>query len=408
MINSENPDFYSNFKHYLSNRYPSTLPLIDQLSWEYIVAPFTVTLKKEFFDVIREFVQLIYRISRTSSYRQQLDSIESEKKWVVPQHQSVLMAYDFHITPEGPKLIEINTNAAMFLIADVLNQIQDVHSEFKNHSIDWLKKAFLTDFQQWSHRPSAEPQKVVITDEDIIHQNRYIEFLMFQDLFTDWGWNPELIDFDQLKQNPHDLSLSTPKGEKIDLLYNRYCDFYLNQPASQLLQNAFINQSCCITPHPYEYHLLADKKRMVNLSSPHFLDHLDTELHATERTLLQQVIPRTVEIQSYSSPSQLWSERKKLFFKPQNLYGGKSVYRGEGLTHKILSRAYEENFLVQKYIPPPEPQFYDSDRNPKGWKYDVRFYVYQDQIQNITCRIYQGQVTNFTRPFSGFAVLKII
>lgn len=35
------------------------------------------------------------------------------------RHYSVLISYDFHLTEDGPKLIEINTNAGFFLGLDL-------------------------------------------------------------------------------------------------------------------------------------------------------------------------------------------------------------------------------------------------------------------------------------------------
>ena len=58
---------------------------------------------------------------------------------------------------------------------------------------------------------------------------------------------------------------------------------------------------------------------------------------------------------------------------------------------------------MQEIITPPT--FKDSDG--QEWKYDIRAYVYRDQVQQLSARVYQGQLTRFQTPLSGFASVVI-
>ncbi|MBK8202045.1 MAG: hypothetical protein IPK68_06920 [Bdellovibrionales bacterium] len=401
--------FYQEFKRKLFENYPSTeaLPDLDLL---HMVSPYVIEVENGTIERIRSFIESAYSLSRTAEYQAKIQKDDTEVFSHPSRNQSVLMAYDFHTPLQRESLIEINTNAAMFLISDLLNQIQGIHLKSKNDfsPIQALKESFLEEFRAFSRNPTCSPKKIVITDENLKQQKRYVEFLMYRDLFASWGWNPEIVEFQDLRPDPTSRSLLTPAGERIDLLYNRYCDFYLSRPESLHLRRAYLEGWCCVSPNPFEYLLLADKNRMAELSSPSFQNQLSNAISPASWKALKSSILPTFDIQSFQDRETLWINRKKFIFKPKNQYGGKSVYRGDGLTHSVFERAVNENFLVQEYVPAPEPRLTKPSLAPKGWKYDLRFYVYRDEIQNIVARLYKGQVTNFHEPLGGFASINII
>jgi hypothetical protein len=408
-LSMNNDLFYQEFKRKLFENYPSTEALSD-LDLLHMVSPYVIEVENETIERIRSFIESAYSLSRTAEYQAKIQKDDTEVFSHPSRNQSVLMAYDFHTPLQRESLIEINTNAAMFLISDLLNQIQGIHLKSKNgfSPIQALKESFLEEFRAFSRSPTFSPKKVVITDENLKQQKRYVEFLMYKDLFASWGWNPEIVEFQDLRPDPTSRSLLTPAGERIDLLYNRYCDFYLSRPESHHLRRAYLEGWCCVSPNPFEYLLLADKNRMAELSSPTFQDRLSNAISPASWKALKSSILPTFDIQSFQDRETLWNNRKKFIFKPKNQYGGKSVYRGDGLTHSVFERAVNENFLVQEYVPAPEPRLTKPSPLSKGWKYDLRFYVYRDEIQNIVARLYKGQVTNFHEPFGGFASINII
>ena len=53
----------------------------------------------------------------------------------------------------------------------------------------------------------------------------------------------------------------------------------------------------------------------------------------------------------------------------------------------------------------PPPVFVDLNGN--RWKYDIRVFVYKDQVQKLSARVYQGQVTGFSVPNAGFASVSV-
>ena len=398
-------EFYEKFHQLLIGNYPSTHQIIDSISLKRTISPYIIQLDKEVLKRSQAVIKELYALSRTEEYKKSIAARDSKTLNNPPPNQSVLMAYDFHTGEESDALIEINTNAAMYLIAELLHRTHGDTYDFETPALVQLKSAFVSEYFQFTGE-SNEPQKVVIIDENVKSQNRYIEFLMFKDLFEGWGWDPEVLEFGSLKINEEQKALLTPDGQKIDFLYNRFCDFYLSRLESEHLRKAFLHGWCCVSPNPFEYQLLADKSRMVEMGSAQFQSQ--TPQPGERWQILRQFLLPTYDVSTYGCREQLWADRKQLFFKPKNQYGGKSVYRGARISKSVFQRALDEDFLVQKYAPAPTPCLRQTEVSTKDWKFDLRYYVYQDQIQNMVARLYKGQVTNFSTDFGGFAAVEFI
>ena len=140
--------------------------------------------------------------------------------------------------------------------------------------------------------------------------------------------------------------------------------------------------------------------RLCEWSSEEFLNKL--KLNLKEKEKIKKAVPFTALIDSVSV-DELWKKRKKLFFKPLRGYGGKSVYRGKNISHNVFNRIIQEKGVFQERVSPSI--FMDSSGGE--WKYDIRAYAYRNQVQKISARVYQGQLTQFQVPLSGFASICI-
>ena len=307
-------------------------------------------------------------------------NLESKKQ------DSVLMAYDFHLTGDTVKLIEINTNASAFLLVNSLYQIKNL-----NHK-KALEDLIYSFQQEWNifNNKTAKPNKIVLIDENPLSQKMVLEFFMYKDLFKSLGWDMEILDSKKIKTD-NNYYLYTPKGEKIDFIYNRSTDFYFeNHP---IIAKAYQYNTCLILPQPKDYFLLADKARMSDWMTEDW-----SELKDIKNNLLKTIFLNP------NNKQQLWENRKKYFFKISQGHGGKMVYKGMSLSKKKFEEMFQYNSLAQEYIAPSKIK----DSNNQEWKLDLRAYVYKDQIQQLAGRVYQGQLTNFKTPGSGFALVKLI
>ncbi len=386
---------HEDFLARLTMEYPKTATDNDvrSLVIPTLIAPLVVDLPKAWLaDAIR-FVEIAYRGIRenkaaTEPLRMLAPAIPR------PTHASALMSYDFHVDfrmkPEGQlKLIEINTNASMSLLLDVLN--------CEMHVGRCLKEDFLDDFAEDLGR-SLDGAKVAIVDENPKAQKLYIEFLMYQELFRSRGANAAIVDRTDLDFRDNQLWLkSDPSFGPIDLVYNRLTDFYFEQTESSALERALHAQTCVISPHPFDYRVLADKKRLVEWCLPGKLEAVG--LSKDDAEFFRAALIETRDTAGLD-PEVLWKERKGLIFKPGTSHGGKGVYRGSSVSRGAFQSVLESGALAQDFVPAPTMKIEEQE-----FKYDLRFFAYKDRI-NIACaRLYQGQMTNATTPGGGVAAI---
>lgn len=381
--------FYQEYKKRLYEQYPSvakeslTLPA---------VSPFLIKLSQNKVEEISHLVKLLYKITHSNLYAESIKTDQSEYLKINNLDTSLLMSYDFHLDHNNNlKLIEVNTQSSGYLVSDLVDQVHGMKKE-SEQSLLSLKKSFEQEWQNFSGKASF-PIHTLIMDHQIKNQKMYIEFLMYKDLLCLWQWPCQLEEIGNLDINSQGVVIDS-QNKKVEMIYNRCTDFYFeNLPK---LKKVFLNKTCCISPNPREYLLLADKMRLCEWSSADFLNKLD--LSSEEKEQIQKAVPFTTLILSIS-PDKLWEKRKKLFFKPLRGYGGKSVYRGKSISRKMFDRVIQEKGVFQEAVPPPV--FRDSSGTE--WKYDIRAYAYGDQVQKISARVYQGQLTHFKIPLSGFA-----
>jgi hypothetical protein len=83
-------------------------------------------------------------------------------------------------------------------------------------------------------------------------------------------------------------------------------------------------------------------------------------------------------------------------------FGSKQSYRGGTISRKMFDEIIHQGFIAQEFVPAPEMEF-EAPEGKLSLKYDLRFYAYQDQLQGVIARLYQGQTTNLRTTHGGFA-----
>jgi hypothetical protein len=320
-----------------------------------------------------------------------------------PAARGVFLGYDFHLTSDGPKLIEINTNAggALLNVATMRAQ-QACCPEVKDYldsqpNADVLENTFFAMFLQEWHlsRPNQELRRIAIVDENPQTQYLYPEFLLFQRLFESRGVRAIIASPEQLQYRSDSLWVD---DQRIDLVYNRLTDFYLQEPNLAALANAYHDNAVVLTPHPNTHALYANKHNLVVLSDEHAL----RSLNVPEETIqvLCKGIPMTKPV-SASGAEYWWNDRKQWFFKPASGFGSRGTYRGDKLTRKVFDAIIHGDYVAQRFASPAER--WQTEAADSALKFDIRNYVYAGETQLIAARLYQGQTTNFRTPGGGFA-----
>lgn len=323
-----------------------------------------------------------------------------------PGTAGVLMGYDFHVTPEGPRLIEINTNAGGAFLNAALSRAQQACCEpvlsvlRQPVTADALEEALFEMFDaEWRGRRDGEPlRRIAIVDERPAGQYLYPEFLLAAQLFRRRGVDAVICDPSALEYREGELR--GPTG-RIDLVYNRLTDFALESPANGALRSAYLEGATVVTPHPRAHALHADKRNLAVLSDADVLASWGVE--AARIDVLRRMVPHT-RIVDPAHADELWAARKGLFFKPVAGYGGKAAYRGDKLTRRAWGEILAGSYVAQQVVPPSERSVH-VDGTAVRLKLDVRCYAYDGRILLLAARLYQGQTTNFRTPGGGFATV---
>ncbi len=366
------------------------------IAWDHLVSPLELRLPRKIYSDIEAAIRALHAIGHRPAYAAKLELIPVIGE-TVTQHESVLMAYDFHTDENGgAHLVEVNTNASGFLLSSLMDMTHTGVAPDALEPLAKLRRSFESELKLWG-KASAVPT-IAISDVDIPEQKMYAEFLMYRDWFRANGWKAEFCEGRDFTFAGGQLA--APLLPRVDLVYNRLTDFYLENPAHMALRQAFESQAACLSPNPREYWLLADKERLVDLGKPGFLESAGASVD--EIAALQKVLIPTFDKSAFASVEEIWAQRRSLFFKPKRSHGGKSVYRGESVSKKVFERLMAEDVLVQKFTPAQKMPTDDPRSVLSNWKFDLRFYAYADQIQMVVARIYQGQVTNFSSPLGGF------
>jgi hypothetical protein len=318
--------------------------------------------------------------------------------------RGVFLGFDFHLCADGPKLIEINTNAGGALLCSALARAQRACcEEFAGFTrptadLDTLDAEWLRMFlDEWRlQRGGGAPRRIAIVDETPETQYLHPEFLLFQHLFQSAGIDALIADPRELEWRGEHLSC---RGKVIDVVYNRLTDFALETPASAALRSAFEADAVVLTPHPRAHALYADKRNLVLFSDGETLARLGVSPEHV--ATLANGVPRTVEVEPANAAA-LWTERRTLFFKPAAGFGSRAAYRGDKLTRRVWDSIVAGGYVAQTLALPSERRI-RIDGADSDLKLDIRAYAYANRIQLTAARLYRGQTTNFRTPGGGFA-----
>lgn len=319
----------------------------------------------------------------------------------------VFMGYDFHMGPEGPRLIEINTNAGGAVLNALMAQ---AHVPCCPEVSLLLQLPFVRNFEQsmmamfreeWRRFGAARPlTTVAIVDDDPEGQFLYPEFVLVRSILERHGIEARVVASDGLTFRDGRLWAD---GFAIDLVYNRLVGFALERPEYGALRAAYLDHAVALTPGPRHHALLADKRNLVVLSDrQHPMQAL---LSAEDRVALERV-PQT-EVVNALNAARLWDTRKGYFFKPFGGHGSKAVYRGDKVTRKVWESIVAGGYVAQVMVALGRRQVKVGD-DQVGLKSDIRIYTYDGASLLAVARLYDGQTTNMRTSGGGFAPVLLV
>jgi hypothetical protein len=361
------------------------------------------------FAAIQRAVRLLFALAHTPAHQARLAASADEVTRHEPGNFGVFMGYDFHVTPGGPQLIEINTNAGGALLnglhtaalcdpaklaclcSDLLS-VDDLERD--------LVETFRAEYAAARAGGTGALARVAIVDDAPAQQFLAPEFELFRGLFAGAGIDARIADTRELAPGPSGgLALA---GWPVQLVYLRDTDFVLASERTRALRAAYLADEVVVTPSPREHFLLADKRRLAVFSSAEALEALG--LGAEDARFLAGLIPET-RLLAQLDADRVWAERARWVFKPAAAFGSRAVYRGDKISRKKFAEiAGQAGYVAQRHTPPGMVRV-ETSEGPREMKFDVRAYAYRDRVLMLGARVYEGQVTNLRSPGGGFSAI---
>lgn len=286
-----------------------------------------------------------------------------------------MMGFDFHLGPNGPRLIEVNTNAGG--LATVFS--------FPGHHLKQLMRLTFVGAvrDEWRRFQRTDPLKTLaIVDDDARQQKLYPETLEFSKVLVAAGIDARVCSPEELVLDPATQQLRFASDQVvIDFVYNRLCDFHLKEQSHLHLRQAALAKTVVLSPHPSLYARTADKRHLVDLSRM-----------ADDNPILKAVIPKTFMIGD--RPMEYWQDNKKQYvFKPIQGYGSRGVYMGRNISRNKIA-TLPASTIVQEVVDPPVSE--------DGSKFDLRIFTHDTRLLGIATRHYCLQLMEMKSDRSGF------
>jgi len=295
-----------------------------------------VDISRADFERMLKFARSVYRLKDNSAYLHQLaadlpDAARIETAW-----PSVLMGFDFHLTAEGPKLIEINNNAGGLYVGQGHWLPQDDVPELSGTLAQRLVAMFP---KEW--------KTIAIVDDAIEQQYMYPEMNAYAELLRSEGRHVFLVSPQEMELRDDGLYCS---GERLNAIYNRHTDFYLESEALADIRTAYERGQIVLNPHPRSYALIGDKSRMVDWWKQGLLEAcVDDET----MEMIRSITPETRQLADFSA-EQIWPDRKSWVFKPSARHGGKGVVLGRAMSRKRFAALDLSDTIAQRLVPASE------------------------------------------------------
>ncbi len=347
-----------------------------------------------------EVIAAIHKVSATPHYLQAaLGAAPPIARDAIQRVKGLFTGFDFHLTAEGPRLIEINTNAGGAFYGALIDQVGWNEGNAEAHPLGAWAHVFVQHFRaEWAAAGKGRLRSVAIVDENPQEQFLKLEFELAAQMLRDAGIAAVVAD-------PRELAFrdgrlwhgSTP----IDFIYNRLTSFALDRAEDTAIHDALLAGSAIVSPDPRTHALFACKRNLALLGNEAFLR--DAGVDEATRQALIETIPRTVVL-TPSNAADLWAKRSHLYFKPMNGFGSRAVYDGAKLTASAWGQiSARSDYVAQDRV--------DARRvdvpGHEPMRFDVRTFAYGATPFMRLARVYRGQTTNFRTPGGGFAPVRI-
>lgn len=194
----------------------------------HLFSPYALFVDRPALEAMGRVAAAVFDVAGNPGYSQRVLQWAPDIATHDPGSAGGVLGLDFHLTVDGPRLIEVNTNpGGLLLNALLLDAVRScappAWATWTNaaQARDAAVTAWMEDARQQSGRT---PSRLAIVDSTPRAQFLYPEFVLYANAFRDHG-------VDCVISAPEDLSFGSDGLEdahgRIDTVYNRLTDFAL-------------------------------------------------------------------------------------------------------------------------------------------------------------------------------------
>ena len=348
-----------------------------------------------------EVIASVHRVVETPLFQRKVLAQAPAIARDAPQRvRGLFSGFDFHLTPDGPRLIEINTNAGGAFYGALIDDMRWRAGDHAARPLGYWSHLFVQQVRdEWAAAGRGEPlRSVAIVDDAPDTQFLRLEFQLAARFLRQAGYSVVIAD-------PIELSCRDGRlwcGETaIDLVYNRLTRFALDGEVDGPLRAALLDGAAVVSPDPRAHALLACKRNLALLGDDAFLR--ETCVDPSSHGVLLRAVPQT-KVLTADNASELWGERAAYYFKPFSGFGSRAVYDGAKLTAKTWQDVLAAGaYVAQARVEAPRIAVAGSP----DMRFDLRTFAYGVTPFMRLARVYRGQTTNFRTPGGGFAPVRV-
>ena len=185
-------DFFERFIATLEKNYPESarvLNLKTRVS-PLLACPEKIQLPRALREQADRIVQAFFELRSVDERARALENLPPAIP--DPGNTSILMSYDFHVDQNGQlRLIEINTNASLSLVADAIFETHGLTNSFSKSFRDEIVACF---FEEGKQARGKDVRNIAIVDQDPENQKMFVEFVFYQELLKRRGFDVRIGD----------------------------------------------------------------------------------------------------------------------------------------------------------------------------------------------------------------------
>lgn len=302
-------------------------------------------------------------------------------------------AWDFHLSPEGFKLIEFNDNGSGFLFAALINALYYQAAGLAQEKSIAAPATRAAIHRQIGTMVGEEAKAffggipadlfLILDDAQSLREGKFRQELeLLRNLFRECGWRSQIASPTETRWDGKEFLLGE---QRVSFIVNRSTDFLWQADECAALRRAYEADRVYVAPNPFTYTTRSDKRLLEWLSLWHWDDELG--IKAEERQILSAHVPETYLVR-VDDADMLAQHKHEFVFKPIHGFAGRGLLASEAVGRERLRRLarHGDGYVAQRWT----PKACIEAGGARLWA-DLRVWAYRGEIYLLSGRASQRQ-----------------